>query len=222
MTESACPPSPSLPEEAARYALIRRLAPTLRHHMAGEFQPIGMMAALLERRLQQPSADSASLKDNCATLGKLSRQAAQTCVELMGWVAPRGPSSAPVAQAVADCVDLLSPSLRFRGFAVANEVQQLDAPVSCHAVRSVLAAALLALSDEADEPADLTVKAQASATHVQLWLSRVPADRRAEHRGEDDYRNLSWSDVEALAQAESVGLERIDSGVQLTLASTPR
>ena len=41
----------SAQEEAARYALLRPVAPTLRHHLAGEFQPLGMMAALMERRL---------------------------------------------------------------------------------------------------------------------------------------------------------------------------
>ena len=39
-------------EEAARYALLRRLMPAIRHHLVGEFQPIGMVAAMLERRLQ--------------------------------------------------------------------------------------------------------------------------------------------------------------------------
>lgn len=219
MTDSACLPHATLAEEAARYALIRRLAPTLRHHMAGEFQPIGMLAVLLERRLQQPQPDAASLKDNCAAIGNLSRHAAQTCAELMGWVAPRGLSHAPVAQAVGECVDLLSPSLRFRGFAVSNEVSPLPAHVPSQAVRSVLAAALLALSDEASEPADLTVQAEADATQVRLRVSLLPADRRADNRPEDEYRSLSWSDVQALAQAESVGLERSAHSVQITLAA---
>ena len=120
MTDSDRRARPSLQEEASRYALLRRLTPTLRHHMAGEFQPIGMMAALLERRMQQPSPDLASLKDNCASIGNLSRNAAETCVNLMSWVAPRTQTDMPVSEAVAECVNLLATSLRFRGFALVN------------------------------------------------------------------------------------------------------
>ena len=45
MNDLTRPATLTLHEEASRYALLRRLTPTLRHHMAGEFQPIGMMAA---------------------------------------------------------------------------------------------------------------------------------------------------------------------------------
>ena len=205
----------TLHEEASRYALLRRLVPTLRHHMAGEFQPIGMMAALLERRLQQPSPDMASLKDNTAAIGNLSRNAAETCVNLMSWVAPRSASSTPAGQGIAECVNLLSTSLRFRGFALLNEVPELDAPVSTTAIRSVLTAALLALSDSLELPADLRVRAQAEGGQVCVELDVLPVQRPADNRAPDDYRPLTWDDVAALAAAESVNLDRSDDRVRL-------
>ncbi len=207
----------NLHEEASRYALLRRLTPTLRHHMAGEFQPIGMMAALLERRVQNPNPDLSSLKDNCASIGQLSRNAAETCVNLMSWVAPRAPGSVALGEAVTECVNLLSTSLRFRGFALAHEVPELPTQVSCTAIRSVLTAALLALSDEADEPADLLVRAEATAQQAVIELTRTPVDRPADNRLSDDYRPLTWDDVAALAAAESVTLTRSGTSVQLTL-----
>ncbi len=207
----------NLHEEASRYALLRRLTPTLRHHMAGEFQPIGMMAALLERRVQNPNPDLASLKDNCASIGQLSRNAAETCVNLMSWVAPRAPGSVALGEAVAECVNLLSTSLRFRGFALAHEVPELPTQVSCTAIRSVLTAALLALSDEAGDPADLLVRAEATAAQVVIELTRTPVDRPADNRLPEDYRPLTWDDVAALAAAESVTLTRSGTRVQLTL-----
>ncbi len=209
--------SMNLHEEASRYALLRRLTPTLRHHMAGEFQPIGMMAALLERRVQNPKPDLSSLKDNCASIGQLSRNAAETCVNLMSWVAPRAAGSVALGEAVTECVNLLSTSLRFRGFALAHEVPELPTQVSCTAIRSVLTAALLALSDEADEPADLLVRAEATAQQAVIELTRTPVDRPADNRLSDDYRPLTWDDVAALAAAESVTLTRSGTSVQLTL-----
>lgn len=217
MTDPAQLASPSLQEEASRYALLRRLTPTLRHHMAGEFQPIGMMAALLERRLQQASTDPASVKDNCATIGKLSRNAAETCANLMSWVAPRTQADMAVSQAIAECVSLLATSLRFRGFALVNLAPPLDARVPCNALRSVLTAALLAMSDEADQPADLQVDARLDGAQLRISLSVQPADRRADNGGDGDYRDLTWDDVQALAAAEGVAVARQTHSVTLTL-----
>ena len=47
--------------EAATYALLRRLTPALRHHMVGALQPLGMVAAMLERRSQVAAPDMASI-----------------------------------------------------------------------------------------------------------------------------------------------------------------
>ncbi len=210
----------SLHEEASRYALLRRLTPTLRHHMAGEFQPIGMMAALMERRVQQPSPDLASLKDNCAAIGNLSRHAAESCVNLMGWVAPRNPGNVPVSEAMTECVNLLATSLRFRGFALSSQAGEITARVPCTAIRSTLTAALLAMSDAARQPADLQVQARAEGKQVVIEITQVPAERSADNGSSEDYRALGWDDVQALADAEGVGLERRAESVRLTLPVT--
>ncbi len=221
MNDLTRPATLTLHEEASRYALLRRLTPTLRHHMAGEFQPIGMMAALLERRVQNPNPDLANLKENCVSIGNLSRHAAETCASLMSWVAPRSPSDVAVSAGIAECVNLLSTSLRFRGFVLSNTAPEIDARVACTAIRSVLTAALLALSDGARDPADLQVSAQLEGgqVHIDLGLQTV-TDRPADNRPSDEYRALTWHDVEALAAAEGVGLRRDGAAVRLTL--TPR
>ena len=55
-TESSSEPTHALLlEEAARYVLLRRLTPAIRHHLVGEFQPIGMVAAMLVRGLLAPT-----------------------------------------------------------------------------------------------------------------------------------------------------------------------
>ena len=203
-------------EEAARYALLQRVAPTLRHHLAGEFQPLGMMAALLERRVQQ-RADPASLQEHCASLGQLSRQAAEHCMALMSWVAPRPDANVAVGPAVKDCVQLLATGLRFRGFGLSSGCDELMAPVSGHALRSVLPAAVLHLSDEASGPADVHIQAQLDGTTVTLLISMQAIDRAPEPAPPADYRPIRWTDVCALAQAESVHLERPPEGLRLRL-----
>jgi len=203
-------------EEAARYALLQRVAPTLRHHLAGEFQPLGMMAALLERRVQQ-GADPASLQEHCASLGQLSRQAAEHCMSLMSWVAPRPDANVALGPAVKDCVQLMATSLRFRGFGLSSRCEALMAPVSGHALRSVLPAAVLHLSDEAAGPADLHIDAPLGGNAVTLLVSLQATDRAPEPAPPVEYRRIHWLDVCALAQAELVQVERTPEGLRLRL-----
>jgi len=75
--------------EAARYALMRRLLPAIRHNLAGTLQPIGMMSAMLERRIKAAAPDMALLAKNTQALTTLSREAAATSLNLMTWLAPR-------------------------------------------------------------------------------------------------------------------------------------
>ena len=203
-------------EEAARYALLQRVAPTLRHHLAGEFQPLGMMAALLERRVQQ-RADPASLQEHCASLGQLSRQAAEHCMSLMSWIAPRPDANVALGPAVKDCVQLLATSLRFRGFGLSSRCETLMTPVSGHALRSVVPAAVLHLSDEAAGPADLHIDAPLGGASVTLLISLQALDRAPEPASSADYRPMRWMDVCALAQAESVQVARTPEGLRLRL-----
>ncbi len=212
--------SPQALEESSRYALLRRLTPTLRHHMVGEFQPIGMLAALMERRLDSNPLNLPGLRENCQSIGNLSRSAADSCLDLMSWLSPRQPgqsSSVAVNDGVAQCLSLLATSLRFRGFSLVNRTGELDARVSCTALRSVLPTVLIALSDTASGPSDLVISARVQAGSVTLTIALQPAERSADNPTSDDYRTLTWHDVQVLAQAESVTLSRDGQQTGLTL-----
>ena len=205
-------------EEAARYALLRRVAPTLRHHLAGEFQPLGMMAALVERRLQQ-RADPVSLVEQCNALGQLSRQAAEHCMALMSWVAPRRDADVALASGLVECINMLATGLRFRGFALSHVCTEQPLRVPAHALRTVLPAAILYLSDSADGPADLHVQVQAEAREVLIDVAMTAADRPVEPAPVGEYRPLQWDDVCALAQAENMTLKRRTGALQLGLTA---
>jgi hypothetical protein len=220
----------TLHEEAARYALLRRVAPTLRHHMAGEFQPLGMMAALLERRVQKN--ELTGVQEQCAGLGQMSRQAAAHCMDLMNWVAPRGPHELALEDGLGQCVHLLATSLRFRGFALVHDSSDVRTQVAGPALRSVLPAALLYLSDSSPGPAQLRLIATQHATQVgvqpgrqqvQVRITLTPTERTSEpHQTADqtaDYRALQWADVCALARAEAVELQRWPDGLALYFAA---
>ncbi len=208
----------TLHEEAARYALLRRVAPTLRHHMAGEFQPLGMMAALLERRVQKN--ELTGVQEQCAGLGQMSRQAAAHCMDLMNWVAPRGPHELALEDGLGQCVHLLATSLRFRGFALVHDSSDVRTQVAGPALRSVLPAALLYLSDSSPGPAELRLQAMKVGTQqMQVRITLTPTERTSQPDQTADYRALQWADVCALARAEAVELQRWPDGLALYFAA---
>lgn len=205
----------SLQAEAAHYALLRRLAPTIRHHLVGEFQPIGMITTMLDRRLQSDTPNLAQLRENSAAIGKLSRTAASTCMNLMSWLVPKKGAVTPLGSGVLDCLSLLTTEFRFRGFVIVNEISDMAIEVSLMALRSVLPAALLALSDQQPGPADLVLTAKVVDAGVVLSIRRRAAERSAENSPSTDYRALTWPDVAVLAQAESVAFTPSADAVEL-------
>ena len=202
--------------EAAHYALLRRLAPTIRHHLVGEFQPIGMIATMIDRRLQSDAPNLSHLRDNSAALGKLARTSANTCMNLMTWLAPKTGAVTRLSSGVEDCLSLLITEFRFRGFVIVNEMVVLPLDVSTTALRSVLPAALLALSDQQPGPADFVLTARLMDAGVVVSIVRRPVERNAENSYASDYRALTWRDVTALAQAESVAFTQSGDTVELT------
>lgn len=212
------PPDDLVLEEAARYALLRRLTPAIRHHLVGEFQPIGMIAAMMERRLQVAAPNLPSLRDNSSMLGELSRTAAGKCTDLLSWIAPPKNASTRLDAGVRDCLNVLSTEFRFRGLLIINEVGDMPMLLASAALRSVLPAALIALSDQQTGAADLILQAHPLGKDTELSIVRQAAQRPADNQPTADYRALRWGDVAALARAESVGLSHTADGAKLRFA----
>ena len=206
--------------EAARYALLRRLAPAIRHNMAGGLQPISMIAAMLEKRLQVPSPDFSVIARNAAAMNTLAREAAASCMDLMTWLAPKDNAVVAVNAGIADAIGLIATDLSFRGFTVVNETTEVDAFVSCNVLRIVLMASLITLTDEFEAPANVVLTSKLLAggatTLVDIRLVKTESEVMT-GGGMSAYRKLEWPDVEALAQSEAAGLAHTDSSAQLRL-----
>ncbi len=215
--ESLAPASPEdlLKEESARYALLRRIAPTLRHHLAGAMQPIGMVSAIMDRRLQAEQPDLGVLRDNSKSISTLARSAASASMSLITWVAPKENGAVSMHEGVEECAGMLATDLAFRGFTVTNTITPSDMATSVFALRSVFTAALIALTDTAPTPAVITISADAADGKNRLVISvRSEPDAVAA----DDpraYRKLGWDDVQALASAERVGLKHTADRVEM-------
>lgn len=205
----------ALAEEAARYALLRRVAPALRHHLAGTLQPIGMVAAIMDRRLQAAQPDLAVIRDSSKSIGTLTRAAASASMGLMSWLAPKENTLGPLHASVEECVGMLTTDLAFRGFSVSNTVQASDLATSVFALRSVFTAALIALTDAALTPARIAISSQATDGQIRVVISVSSEPGAVAAEDPQSYRKIGWDDVQALATAEQVGLNHAADRVEM-------
>ena len=207
--------------EAARYAVLRRLAPALRHHMVRPLQPIGLIYGVMHHKLSAAQPDLQSVREEAEKINEFAKAALDECMDMGTWLAPEPGVVTDVESGVRECVGLMATMLHFCGFRLVNEVEELPAQVLRDPLRMVLGAALFALTDAMDEPATVTIHAQASPAEVTLTLQTDPIGDGQLDRYDDGYRKLVWADVQALALAEHVGLSRQDRQVTLRFAVEP-
>ena len=205
-------------EEAARYALLQRLAPAIQHHMMGQFQSMGMITAMIERRLVPANPDLANIRIDSASLSNASQTAVNSIINLMAWIEPKATSTLKFDAGMTECLGLLATQFRFRGFVLVKQAPEINAEISERALHSVLTASLIVLSDLSDAPADLVIRAQATPERVEVSIDLCPAERPAKNVRSNAYRLLRWRDVEALAKADSVLLTHNNSGARLSFA----
>lgn len=210
------PPAAHDRSEAARYALLRRLAPSMRHHLVVNLQPIGMIWEVLDRRLRAPEPDLQQVHDSAHKIHGFARAALDSCLDVVTWLAPHEDATIGVVEGVSECVGLLATSFSFRGYALRNEVPALSGEVRRAAIRHVLTAALLQIVDEAQPPAQLRLTGQATPGGLALDLELAATTGDLGFAAEPTYRALTWADVQALAAADQVTLSR-ESGRQVRM-----
>lgn len=202
--------------EGARYALLQRLTPALQHQIMGNFQSMNMIAIMLERRSGSASPDLDSLRQDCALLGNVSDSAVKSIINMLTWVRPKPALAQRFDAGVEECVNLLVNEFKLKGFQIANEVGPVDAEICCRTLRSVVSAALVCLSDQSAGPGVLMLSALQLAGRIELLIHLQPHEHQPPGTVfANGYRLLNWKDVELLAAAESIGLERSDTGMRL-------
>lgn len=203
------------PAEAARYALLRRLAPALRHNMAGALQPVTMMAAILERRLQAPQPDLLVLSKNNDSIRSLSVDAARSCMSLMSWLAPNDNESIGVKDGVENAVGLVTTELLLRGFTLINKTGHVVAEVPQSLFRGVFMASLITLTDLSLSPATVLLTADVAGDELLITLLMIDDGGISQQVSLESYRALDWNDVQSLADVDGVLLEYERDRVQL-------
>lgn len=205
--------------EAARYSVLRRLAPALKHDMVVNLQAVAMMAEVLNARLERGLTNPNEFQRSVSKINRLAREAVLTCLDVAAWIEPGEDEGIRLRAGVDECVALLAGNFNFRGFSILNEVPDVDFEVSREALRNLLSASLITLTDACATPAEVSLKAEVSGGFAVLTV-------RCEARQSDPdtapfavgYRQLDWTDVQALAVAESVELFRTADQIVMRIA----
>ena len=201
--------------EAARYALLRRLAPSFRHHLVVNLQPIGMIYEVMERRLRAPAPDLAHVQDSATKINSFAKAALSSCLDVVGWLTPDETVTTGVDEGSRECAALLATSLSFRGYALRNEVQPLDGKVRRSAIRNLLSGVLVHCTDDRPAPADLVLSARPEADGVVVAVAVRPTQGDKGMAPDANYRKITWADLQALAAAEGVPLAREGDSILL-------
>ena len=220
-TAYAALPASQRQVEAARYAVLRRLAPCLRHHMVRPLQPIGLIYGVMHHKLSAAQPDLKSVREEADKINEFAKAALGECMDMSTWLAPEPDVLTDVASGVKECVGLLATMMHFCGFRLVNNIEELPVQVQRDAMRMVLSAALMALTDALKEPATVTIDAEAGPDVIIVSLRIAPLGEGQLDRYDDGYRQLVWADVQALAAAEHVGLFRFERQVLLRFVAEP-
>ena len=204
--------------EAARYALLRRLAPAIRHDMAGALQPISMVAVMLDKRVQKPAPDMAVIGKNIRDINTLAREASNACMQLMSWLAPKQDVPVAIHEGVQEAIALVATELSFQGVSLVNDTAGAVATLPVSVLRGLFMASLLALTDTHPGPATVVLRAAVEPGHtvLTLALTATPGEGSDEFMASPTaYRALDWDDVRALAAVASAALVLGSDSVEL-------
>ena len=195
--------------DAARYGVLRRLAPALKHDMVVNLQAISMMAEVLNARLERGSPAPAEFHASIAKLNRLARDAVANCLKVAAWIEPGEDEGVGLAEGVHDCLSQVASNFNFRGIVVFKDVPDSSFQVSRVVLRNLLVASLITLTDAAGGPCQVRLKAEVANGLAEVTVRVSP--RQDDFEGvpfEPSYHYLDWADVQALALAESVELVR--------------
>jgi hypothetical protein len=215
------PPPAAVPAtaeaEAARYALLRRLAPSMRHHLVVNLQPIGMIYEVMERRLRAPEPDLGQLHESAHKINGFAKAALASCTDVIGWLAPDASATTTLADGVRECAGLMATSLGFRGYVLRPQVTPAEGELRRSAVRTLLTAGLMHVTDERPPPAELVLGTEDDGACARIHLALQATEGESGFAAEPPYRKLTWSDLQALAVAEGAAAERNGDRITLVL-----
>jgi hypothetical protein len=211
--------------EAAAYAVLRRMAPVLRHDVVGLMQPVGIVMTLLQKRIQTPEPDLQAIAKNLASASAMTKEASIGCANAIGWITSNEDPLVNLRTCMDEAAQLMSMELSAAGLKIDNGISDDTTVIPQSFFRSVLIGALLAFCDHQTASGSLQVTLEAGPKNTDkpqhLWLRILPNNTDQAAISIDSirkYRNIDWTDVQALAGLFNVTTSQSDGWLTLDLA----
>ena len=204
--------------EAARFGVLRRLGPALKHDMVVNLQALAMMAEVMSARLERGSPAPAEFHTTITKMSRIARDAVANCLKVAAWIEPQQDEAVRLATGIEDCLGLLGGDFNFRGVLVKQDLAEATFLVSTVVLRNLLIASLITLTDSAGGPCVVEVKSVIVSGVAEISVHISPRTDKVEGVPmEPSYRKLDWADVQSLASAESVDLERTPGKITMRI-----
>lgn len=214
----AADPSTERLAEAARYAVLRRIGPALKHDLVVNLQAVAMMAEILGARLDKGVLTQEELHGQISRIHRVVREAVTQSLAVAAWLAPQDEEGVALNEGIRECLDLVRSNFGFRGFGLEVELPDTGVEVSDDLLRHLLPAALIHLSDQAEHPGLLRISAQVQAGTAVIALTLEPAAGANEPEPLQPWRRpIAAADLRALADTADVPLEMAADRVVLRL-----
>ena len=210
--------------EAARYAVLERLMPILRHDVAGAMQAPRMLLMVMQKRLQGAEPDLQAIAQNVTTIGTLTQQATLSCMAALAWIAPGEDIDVGLRASVNEASAWLAMELSSNALVLVNGIEDetLTAPQTFF--RSIFLGAVLAFCDQYAGGGSLRVSVKpataGSGLPGQLQLNLLPNTAGKLPVFQDAAskpRLIDWSDVQAMAKSSGIHMARGNSWLTVDL-----
>lgn len=201
----------SVRAEAAHFALLQRLAPSLRHRFMGILHPIALLSELAGRQVLQDPPQKERLLDTIAKLRQHARDSTTSAIDVLAWITGEEARTISLREGIEALVELIRTDSEVRGVRISHGADiEANAQVSRRALRTIVAASLIATVDL--RPAVSTIRVCACVD------GRIASVRIDAHHAQDapvtdcvaEDRLFSWDDAVVLAEAERIEIRRTD------------
>lgn len=203
--------------DAARYAVLRKLAAGMRHALMGELQAI-QFAAELAAQLVKTGGDGARVRDAVGQIPAHNDAAVKASQSMLEWLRPEERARTEVEPALRHCLKLVGDTWILRGIKATMNCPAAGATVARSAFLEVVVVSLLALTDFRTDSMDIEVLGEQVDGKVVITLNARAVDRRSAP-APAVYRILTFDDVAALADVHGIECKCSDAEVVLAFPS---
>jgi C4-dicarboxylate-specific signal transduction histidine kinase len=196
MPESAPLPAAA---ESARFAVLRRIGPALKHDLVVNLQAVAMKSEVLAARLDKALPGRGELQDQLGHIHRLAREAVLQSLKAAAWLAPTEGEGIELRRGIEEGLALVRSNFGFRGFRLQAGDLRGDLEVAHDPLRYLLPAALLHLTDQARHPGELTVEASVEGATAVLVLDLVTQAGTLPAEADESSRPITADDLQALA-----------------------